>query len=437
MFFTVLTFITAFAIEGLGTLVSVIGLSTLFGANPIIIALAIALDAGKLVVVTFLYSHWRRMGVLMKSYALVAATVTMVITSAGAAGYLSGEFQKAIVGTQEGSLKVQVLKEEQAKLEARKKQIDDQIANLPSNFSRSRVTLMKQFEAEQQQVTARLSKISEELPQLQIAQISTEAKAGPILYISKAFDVPVEEAVKWVILMIIFVFDPLAVFLIIVGNYLLHQHRMKKDVSVADADLFEEPPAKLDPAASTMAATDEPGVGNSRVSFYDQMAAVPPEFRVKVRDPVDENHPKYATPEVSQVVEPSPTQDPSPPIFEVLQPTRVSPEVLPELAPIVENYPDTSQTRTYTKQDLIDLGASPETMIAAGFEPEPAPEPPAPKQEVLEDLKPREVITREQLLAQQAHFPHVSSLNTVKADDSIVFTQNPQADSSEFYQNLK
>lgn len=433
MFFTVLTFITAFAIEGLGTLVSVIGLSTLFGANPIIIALAIALDAGKLVVVTFLYSHWNRMGVLMKSYALVAATVTMVITSAGAAGYLSGEFQKAIVGTQEGSLKVQVLKEEQAKLEARKKQIDDQIANLPANFSRGRVTLMRQFETEQQQVTARLAQINEELPQLQIAQISTEAKAGPILYISKAFDVPVEEAVKWVILMIIFVFDPLAVFLIIVGNYLLHQRRMKKDVSVADADLFEEERierrAKIaedvfrDPDWSP---TSEQLAENIKINkpFYDSLVA-----RTEV----------VPEPVVPEALVPAPAQDPSPPIFEVLQPTPVSPEVLPELAPIVQyNGPDTSQTKTYTRQDLIDEGVSDEMLVEAGYEPRTAEPAPAPSKEaVLEELKPREIITREQLLAQQAHFPHVSSLNAVKADDTVVFTENPQADSSTFYQNLK
>lgn len=241
MVFIVLTFLTAFLIEGLGTLVSVIGLSTLFGSNPIIIALAVALDLGKLVIVSLLYTYWKQLNKLMKTYALMAATVTMIITSAGAAGYLAGEFQKAIIGTQEVSLKVNILKEEQAKLEARKKQIDDQIANLPSNYSRSRISLMRQFEAEQRQITDRLAQISRELPEAQLTQIGVEAKAGPILYISKAFDISVEKAVKWVILLIIFVFDPLAVFLIIAGNFLLHQRRVHKEQTVANVDLFDEP----------------------------------------------------------------------------------------------------------------------------------------------------------------------------------------------------
>jgi hypothetical protein len=234
MFFIILTFAAALFIEGLGSLVSVIGISALFGANPIIIALAIALDVGKIVVVSLLYTYWKDLSKLMKSYALVAAAVTMTITSAGAAGYLSGEFQKAILGTKEGELKVSVLKEQQTRLLERKKQIDDQIAKLPSNYSRSRITLMKQFEGEQKAVTEQLATIDRELPALQITQIGTEAKAGPILYVAKAFDVPVEQAVKWVILMIIFVFDPLAIFLIIAGNFLWAHRKSQKETPLQE-----------------------------------------------------------------------------------------------------------------------------------------------------------------------------------------------------------
>ena len=226
MIFIVLTFIAALAIEGLGTLVSVIGLSALFGSNPIIIALVVALDLGKLVSVSLLYTHWRDLPKLMKAYALVASAALMVITSAGAAGYLSAEFQKAIAGTQEGSLKVDVLKQQQAKYEERKKQIDLQIAALPEKTTvNQRLRLMNGFKQEQQDLQAKITKIDNDLPALQVSQINTEAHAGPILYIAKAFDVPVEVAVKWVILMIIFVFDPLAIFLIIAGNFLLAKRR--------------------------------------------------------------------------------------------------------------------------------------------------------------------------------------------------------------------
>lgn len=297
MIFIVLTFLAAFAIESLGTLVSVIGLSALFGSNPIIIALAISLDLGKIVVVSFLYTHWKKMGVIMKSYALLASVVTMIITSAGAAGYLSGEFQKAIAGTQESSLKIDVLKQQQAKFEERKKQIDDLVAKIPDKYTANqRIRVMNQFKAEQAELTAKIAAIDKQLPDLQIAQIGVEAKAGPILYIAKAFDIPVESAVKWVILLIIFVFDPLAIFLIIAGNFLLQHRRDAKinseptlfndedDIRVvprSEATKAEELDVKLAKFDSVKHSgewprdIDEPGFGNSALRFDEQIEAAP------------------------------------------------------------------------------------------------------------------------------------------------------------------
>lgn len=258
--FAILTFLVAFSIEGLGTLVSVIGLSALFGANPIIIAFAIALDAGKLVVVSLLYKYWKKLNALMRSYALIAAMITMIITSAGAAGYLSGEFQKAMTGSAEGGVKVAALQKEQAKLEDRKKQIDRQIENIPEKYSaRQRTTAIAQFKEEQQQVTKRLTEIDKELPELQTKQISVEAKAGPILAIAKSFNITPEEAVKWVILVIILVFDPLAVFLIVAGNFLYEKHREEKEEArvVAQPMVVIEPP-KVERTADPAPAPVEP-----------------------------------------------------------------------------------------------------------------------------------------------------------------------------------
>jgi hypothetical protein len=229
VFFILLTFASALLLEGLGSALSVIGITKLFGFSPLIIALAIALDLGKVTAVSLLYSYYKQLSFLMKSYAFVAATVTMIITSAGASGYLSGKFQEAIIGTKEGEQKVQVLKEQQARYQERKKQIDDQIAKLPERTTvNQRLRLMNGFKVEQKTLDDKIASIDKELPDLQLKQIGTEAKAGPILYVAKAFDISVEQAVKYVILLIIFVFDPLAIFLIIAGNFLWAQRRISK-----------------------------------------------------------------------------------------------------------------------------------------------------------------------------------------------------------------
>jgi hypothetical protein len=303
MIFIILTFITAFLIEGLGTVVSVIGLSTLFGANPIIISLAVALDMGKLVVVSLLYKHWQKMGIMMKGYALIASFVTMLITSAGAAGYLTGEFQKAIVGTQETTLKVDVLKQQQAKYEERKKQIDDQIASLPEKTSvNQRIRLMRQFKGEQQSLQAKIEEIDTKLPELQMQQIGVEAKAGPILYISKAFDVPVEVAVKYVVLMIIFVFDPLAVFLIIAGNFLLDVRKKSEPAVETEPESIVEP----EPVEEAQDLLEDPV--ESVESVESTVPTGAEESAVELIEPVEPAEPiveaSVAETKIAEVIEP-------------------------------------------------------------------------------------------------------------------------------------
>lgn len=376
MIFTVITFIAAFLIEGLGTYVSVIGLSTLFGANPVIIALAVALDLGKLVVVSLLYTYWKQLSKLMKMYALVAATITMIITSAGAAGYLSGEFQKAIIGTQEIGLKVEVLKTEQAKLEERKKQIDNSIAAIPDRYTASqKIRLINQFKEEQKQVTTRLMEISKQLPDMQIQQIGVEAKAGPILYVAKAFDVPVEQAVKWVILMIIFVFDPLAVFLIIAGNFLLNQRRINASVAfdktsapkrMTDQE-FEASPEKIEQA--TEYRDDDLGEPDFNAAPEQRDPIVDWVENSKAHSRGDERPPK---PEVVKHTQP---------ILEVLQSTPVSPSPQPE---------------AHESEELEQITLDRLRGKAAELESDPEP-------------------------------LHYSVLNDVKADDSLVFEDNPRS----------
>lgn len=240
MIFALLTFLSAFLIEGIGTYVSIVGLSALFSSNPVIIMLALALDFGKLITVSFLYKHWKSMNKIMKAYMLAAASILMIITSTGAAGYLSAEFQKAIVSTKEGDIRVAALKEEKTKLEARKKEIDSQIANLPPNMVKGRQKLINEFKTEIAQVNTRITEIDKTLPEIEVEKAHADSHAGPILYVAKAFDTTVEEAVKYVILLIIFVFDPLAVVLIIGGNFLVDQNKREKKEREAEIATREE-----------------------------------------------------------------------------------------------------------------------------------------------------------------------------------------------------
>lgn len=243
MFLAFITFLTAFAVEGLGTFVSIVGLTSFLGLNPVIMALAAALDAGKLLTVTILYKYWASLNKLMRIYMVFATIITMAITSAGAFGYLSAAFQKTIIPTKEGMVQEQTLVKERERLEvrknelsARKTEIDKQIASLPSDTVKGRRQLIKDFKAESQDILKeskvvqdRLFQIDKEIADTSIKNIDTQAHAGPIIFVAQTFDIPLEQAVKYVILMIIFVFDPLAVVLVLAGNFLLERRNSPKE----------------------------------------------------------------------------------------------------------------------------------------------------------------------------------------------------------------
>ena len=232
MLFATLVFISAFLIESIGSYISIVGLSALFSTNPVIITLALSLDIAKVITVSFLYKQWKNIPRTMKYYMTAAAAILMIITSSGAAGYLSAEFQKAIIPTKGSEIMVKSMIEEKTRLESRKVEIDKQISQLPPENVRGRQKLQKQFAGELDHINSRIVEIDQELPKLQMEQVDVNAHAGPILYIAQAFDTTVESAVKYVILLIIFVFDPLAVALIIAGNFLLDQKRKEEKDSI-------------------------------------------------------------------------------------------------------------------------------------------------------------------------------------------------------------
>ena len=299
MIFSLLTFASAFLIEGLGTWISIIGLSSLFSADPIIIALAAALDVGKVVTVSFLYKRWTTAPRMLRFYMILATAVLMAITSVGAFGYLSAAFQGAIKDTKQQQILVTAAMEEKAKLEARKKEIDAQIANLPSHIVQGRQKLIGAFKGEADRINMRLRQLDAELPKMRAQQITINTHTGPIIYISQAFNVSVEQAVKYVILIIIFVFDPLAIALLVAGNFLWET---RKKALPVPADAAERSGKVFETRSDSAAAVD---------------GVTPLDIANRVDEAI---RPKTETPHRGEVAEAVPEATP----LELADPVRVS-----------------------------------------------------------------------------------------------------------------
>jgi hypothetical protein len=253
-----LTLIVALAISGVAAWYSIVGLMAIFAAAALPIAImGGVLEVGKLLTASWLYQNWKTAPKLLKSYLTTAVIVLMFITSMGIFGFLSkAHIDQTLVGG-DNSLEIQSL-DQQIEQEQRRikdaelviRQLDAAVQTL-IDYDRIRgrdgAIAVRQSQAVERtslsgiisEASKNIKQLREEKQPLQKQQLQLEAEVGPIKYIAELFvkdstDV-IDDAVRWVIITIIFVFDPLAVLLVIAANISLSKPKaIKKAVNVDD-----------------------------------------------------------------------------------------------------------------------------------------------------------------------------------------------------------
>ena len=211
-----LPFLTAIGLSGVAAYYSVIGLAQIFPGSfwPIILMGSI-LEASKLVTVSWLYNNWNETNRLMKYYFTTAVVLLMLITSMGIFGYLSKAHldSNVILGANTVQLKT---------LETQEKIAKDRLTYLLQRAG-DPATASNKIDRQIQDTQVELKRISTEKLPLMAEENKLSAEIGPIKYIAELFyskDDPgfIDKAVRAVIMIIIVVFDPLAVLLLIAAN---------------------------------------------------------------------------------------------------------------------------------------------------------------------------------------------------------------------------
>jgi hypothetical protein len=211
-----LPFSTAIALSGIAAYYSVIGLAQIFPGSfwPIILMGSI-LELAKLVTVSWLYNNWNNTIRVMRYYFLSAIVLLMVITSMGIFGYLSKAHldSNVILGANSVQLKT---------LETQEKIAKDRLTYLLQRAG-DPATASNKIDRQIQETQTELKRISTEKLPLMAEENKLAAEIGPIKYIAELFyskDDPgfIDKAVRAVIMVIIIVFDPLAVLLLIAAN---------------------------------------------------------------------------------------------------------------------------------------------------------------------------------------------------------------------------
>lgn len=238
---------------------SVYGISKLFsGGSWSIVGMAGMLEFSKLVVITFLHDHYKTLKTTFKIYLMSAAAVLMILTSVGVYGYLTNSYQETAKSIYETQNKIALIDKKKDIYLEQKSQIDtlvkqksqrissyDQLRLTQENSLNTQLSSKKGTRGLQRNIqsvdnsTQTLNKEISELNQKSIGLSDSIAKLeqeklglenstftseiGPLLYLSRLTGAPMDIIVNWFILILVSVFDPLAVSLVIAANHLRHK----------------------------------------------------------------------------------------------------------------------------------------------------------------------------------------------------------------------
>lgn len=260
----VLALIVALVVSGVSAYFSIVGLTTLFAAAywPVVI-MGASLEVGKLVTTSWLYRNWNSSPFFLKTYLSLSVLVLMIITSMGTFGFLSrAHIEQQLNITTGDADKLAIV---QSQIENKKsiiidydkqlQQIDDALSKITEK-GRGEASLQaadKQRKTRNEIVAKKtteiesLSKLKEEAIRISSTVKKTEAEVGPLRYIAEAVygagqttSEQLDRAVRLVIILLVVVFDPLAVVLLIAANHGLSNKKQFTNITEDDILIFDK-----------------------------------------------------------------------------------------------------------------------------------------------------------------------------------------------------
>ena len=225
MIFGIIVLLCALAISGIAAWYSIIGLIAIFAASPLPIALmGASLEAGKLVAASWLYKNWKEAPRFLKYYLTFAVVVLMFITSLGIFGFLSKAHIESNIEVGDTAVQLRILQRQEQITEERIEFLLKKAGDDPDKIARRTADQIQQAQDE-------LIAIQQKKLPLEKENNALMAEVGPLKYIAELIygndaESHFDSAVRFVIILLIFVFDPLAVLLVIAANYTLRKEHL-------------------------------------------------------------------------------------------------------------------------------------------------------------------------------------------------------------------
>lgn len=263
--FPFLIALTALSVSASAAYYSVTGLSKLFaGAAVAVIIMASSLEVAKLVIATLLHQYWTIMNKVLRFYLALATIILILITSAGIYGFLSSAYQETATRSTIVDKQVELLESRKQSFEKIKTQYETEKESITQNISNLRNALgnntqsyvdrdgnvitysssanRRAFERQLETAIGKDEKLTEKIQTLndsilnletQIVQTSSNSELtselGPLKYLSGLTGKPMDEIINILLLVIIFVFDPLAISLVVTASFAFKQASKKEE----------------------------------------------------------------------------------------------------------------------------------------------------------------------------------------------------------------
>jgi len=262
--FPALIALSALSVSASAAFYSISGLSKLFaGAAFAVIVMAASLEVAKLVIASLLYQYRKTLPLLLKGYLSIACAVLILITSMGIYGFLSAAYQETankegnsearivLIETKRDNVKEQleVYTEEKASINEAVAELRKGLSNnkvqwrdketgqiITSTSSRTRKALEKQLDQaiiRQTEINAKVDVLNEKIFEYETEIVETRigdgstSELGPLKYLSGLTGLPMDRIINYLLLTIIFVFDPLAIALVIAANFAFEKIKPK------------------------------------------------------------------------------------------------------------------------------------------------------------------------------------------------------------------
>ena len=295
----VLVGLSAILVAGCAAYFSVTGLGVLFAGAPLsVMVMAGALELAKLVAATYLKQEWDTLKGFNKWYLTISVGTLMLITSAGIFGYLSNAFQQQNLSLQKVERDIAVY---QTQIDKNEKEIDryttqltnqqnirnSQEANLSKQIDKDKSTsrvsqMIRNADKEISSISKRIDELTRQnnvsldsINSIKNNNINLEREVGGFRFVAEAFSVPLNDVVKFFILIIVLVFDPLAVALIIAFNGLLMKPKRREEIKSQlkkESQLYEvygDKEKQKESLVEMMKADEEAGLYNDDISEWD------------------------------------------------------------------------------------------------------------------------------------------------------------------------